>query len=190
MQLTPRQRPKGYLGVSHGECEDRRTCGEDLGQESIGKHWSWEYLESGKKREQEMRLEILRGVSSWEWYKAEPGLFWRGTLEELVRLQAAWSTLLILIVALWGRNFSQSQEVARSEFEAISVNPEPGPLTTVGIFVYHQSVMEHLLGFPCPLWHLYCYLLNAFFFFLLNLFLSNNVQEMICRIHWLVTLIC
>ena len=129
VQLTPRQRPKGYLGVSHGECEDRRTCGEDLGQESIGKHWSWEYLESGKKREQEMRLEILRGVSSWEWYKAEPGLFWRGTLEELVRLQAAWSTLLILIVALWGRNFSQSQEVARSEFEAISVNPEPGPLT-------------------------------------------------------------
>ena len=25
VQLTPRQRSKGYLGVSHGECEDRRT---------------------------------------------------------------------------------------------------------------------------------------------------------------------
>ena len=55
--------------------------------------------------------------------------------------------------------------MARSEFEAMSVNPEPGPLPTAGIFVYHQSVMEHLLVFACPLWHLYCYLKNAFFFF-------------------------
>ena len=63
VQLTPRQRPKGYLGVSHGECEDRRTLWRRPGPREPRK--ALEVRISGIREEERARNEtgdLKRGV--------------------------------------------------------------------------------------------------------------------------------
>ena len=63
VQLTPRQRPKGYLGVSHGECEDRRTLWRRPGPREHRK--ALEVRISGIREEERARNEtgdLKRGV--------------------------------------------------------------------------------------------------------------------------------